>query len=215
MKRCAAALVAVLAILVTAGCTDTDEPVKPEPSTSRVPVSMTYDEAYRALPMDGTEKLPISWDLSQVQDTDEVLAARRSLVFLYWERSQTDWTPIIPIGRFLYTDDLYQLTLAPFADVTDNEDPATGPLWVKTMGVEMVGTDRATVTFCTDTGYWRRASDEPQVRKDRAILESYEMHYVQAGDGERRWLADRYFAKDVKRGPKYGAECTKWAQHQP
>jgi hypothetical protein len=176
---------------------------------------MTFEEAYQKLPMDGTKDLPIVWDLSQVPDTEEVLAARRSLVFLYWEWSSTDWTSVIPIGRFLYTDKLYRLTLAPFADVTDNSNPSRGPLWVKTMGVEKIGPDQVRVTFCTDRGHWRGVEDKPEVRKNRANLESYVMKYVQTGDGESRWLADRHFDNDGDREPKYGAECTKWAQHQP
>ena len=43
---------------------------------------------------------------------------------------------IVPIGRFLFTDKFYQQSLAPFADVTDNKEPSSGPLWVKTMGVD-------------------------------------------------------------------------------
>jgi hypothetical protein len=41
------------------------------------------------------------------------------------------------------------------------------------------------------------------------------MERVQTGDGELRWLADRHVDPDVDREAKYGAECTKWAQHQP
>jgi hypothetical protein len=176
---------------------------------------MTFEEAYRRLPMDGTRDLPITWDLSQVPDTEEVLAARRSLVLLYWEWSSTDWTPIVPIGRFLHTEEYYRKVLEPFADVTDSENPSKGPLWVKTMGVEKIGPDEVRVTFCTDLGHWRGIEDKPQVRKDRANLESYVVNRTQTGDGQRRWLVDRRFDNDGDRKPQYGAECTKWAQHQP
>jgi hypothetical protein len=176
---------------------------------------MTAEEAYRKLPMDGTKDLPIAWDLSKVPDKDEALAARRSLVFNYWQRSSADWTPIIPIGWFLHTENFYKLTLAPFADVTDNGNPLRGPLWVKTMGVEKIGPDQARVTFCIDRGHSHGVHDKPEVPKDRANLESYTMKYVQTDDGASRWLADRANDNDVDREPKYGAECTKWAQHQP
>jgi hypothetical protein len=176
---------------------------------------MTLEEAYRRLPMEGTKDLPLTWGPSEVPETEEVLAARRSLVFLYWERSSTDWTPIIPIGRFLHTEEYYREVLEPFADVTDSENPSRGPLWVKTMGVEKIDPDQVRVTFCTDRGHWRGIDDKPEVRKDRANLESYVMKHVQVTDGERRWLADRHFDNDVDREPQYGAECTKWAQHQP
>ncbi|WP_231953521.1 hypothetical protein [Actinoplanes derwentensis] len=204
-----------MVVLATAGCTDTDEPVNPGASASSAPTSMTFDEVYRILPMDGTRDLPISWDLSQVQDTDEILAARRSLAFLKWLDASTDWPSVIPIGRFLFTERSYQATLEPFINATDTNDPRIGPIWVKTVGVETNGPDQVTVTFCTDIGYWRNTSEKSQVRRDRANLESYEMHYVQTSDGQRRWLADRVSANDGKRGPKYDAECTKWAQHQP
>ncbi|MDI6097236.1 hypothetical protein QLQ12_01255 [Actinoplanes sp. NEAU-A12] len=220
MKIRAAAIVAVTVALATAGCTDSDEPTNVGASASGVPSgaapsSMTFEEAYRRLPMAGPENAPIIWDLSQTADTEEVLAARRSLAFWYWEGSSTDWTSIIPIGRLLFTDRFYQQSLAPFADVTNNEEPSSGPIWVKTMGVEKTGPDQVRVTFCTDRGHWRDADDEPGVRKDRANLESYVLKHEQTGDGERRWLTDSLIDNAVDREAQYGAECTKWAQHQP
>lgn len=190
------------------------------PSPSSAPgaaaSSMTFEEAARTLPMDGTADLPISWDSSEIPDTEQLLAARRSLVFGYWLRSSLDWSPIVPLGRFLHTEKHYRETLAPFADVTDAENRSTGPLWVKVMGVEETGTDQVRVTFCTDIGWWHRsAENKQQVRKNRANLESYVLKNVRTGDGEPRWLADQRFNPDGDREAKYGAQCTKWAQHQP
>jgi hypothetical protein len=215
VKRRAAVVTAVVVGLAAAGCTGTDEPAVVTSPSAPGEMPMTYEDAYRKLPMDGTDDLPITWDLSKVPDTEEVLAARRSLVFTYWEWSSTDWTPIIPVGRLLFTDELYELTLAPFTDVTNSRNPSRGPLWVKTMGVEKVGSGQVRVTFCIDKGHWRGVEDKPEIRKDRANLESFTMKYVQAGDGEKRWLADRVNDNDVDREPQYGAECTKWAQHKP
>ncbi|WP_412749649.1 hypothetical protein [Krasilnikovia sp. M28-CT-15] len=176
---------------------------------------MTFEEAYRKLPMDGTKDLPITWDLSGAPDTDEVLAARRGLAFEYWLDQATDWTPIIPIGRFTVTEERYEKLLAPYAKISAAENPMIGPIWVKVMGVEKNGADQATVTFCTDHGYWRHAKDSPQVRKDRANLESYQMKNVESGDGEHHWRVDGLIDNDGTREAKYGAQCTKWAQHQP
>ena len=219
MKLRAASVLAVMVTLVTAGCTDSGEPPTGGTSASSAPSgpapsSMTIEEAYRQLPIDGPENAPITWEESPEPEAEEVLAARRSLAFWYWEASSTDWTSIIPIGRFLFTDTFYQQSLAPFADVTNNEEPSSGPLWVKMMGLEKTGSDQARVTFCTDRGHWRDAG-ETGVPENRANLESYLLKYEQTGDGERRWLTDRLFDNAGDRKAQYGAECTKWAQHQP
>ncbi|BCJ45044.1 hypothetical protein GCM10010168_83820 [Actinoplanes ianthinogenes] len=208
-------LVAATVGLAAAGCTDDRRAEEPTPSSSTVAPSMTFEEAYRKLPMNGTKALPITWDLSALPDTDEVLAARRSLAFIYWERQATDWTEVIPIGRFVYTEAFYEEFLAPFARSSAVQDPLIGPIWVKVMGVERTGPNRATVTFCTDHGYWRHAEEKHfKVRQDRANLESYVMENVESGDGERHWLADHLIDNDGDRQAKYGAECTKWARHQ-
>ncbi|WP_433796348.1 hypothetical protein [Actinoplanes sp. CA-252034] len=219
MKLRATAVLAVTVALATAGCTDSDEPPAPGPSASSAPSSpapssMTIEEAYRKLPIDGPTNAPITWERSQEPESEEVLAARRSLAFWYWQGSSTDWTPIVPVGRFLFTDRFYEQSLAPFADVTDNEEPSSGPLWVKTMGVEKTGQDEARVTFCTDRGHWRDAG-VTGVPQDRANLESYVLKHEQTGDGERRWLTDRLIDNAVDREARYGADCTKWARHQP
>ena len=219
MKLRAAAVLAVMTTLVTAGCTGPDQPsntgaATPTTASSAAPSSMTIEEAYQKLPIDGPKNAPITWEKFQEPESAEELAARRSLALWYWERSATDWTTIVPIGRFLFTDRFYQQSLAPFADVTDNEEPSSGPLWVKTMGIEKTGPDQARVTFCTDRGHWRDA-DEPDVPQDRANLESYVLKLEQTGDGERRWLTDSLIDNAVDREAQYGAECTKWAQHQP
>ncbi|WP_239135497.1 hypothetical protein [Actinoplanes derwentensis] len=219
MKWWGAAVVAVMVCAVAGGCTDTDAPSNPGASPSPGVIgsdapAMTFEEAYQKLPMDGTKELPITWEPAGVPATEDLVAARRSLVFSYWLRSETDWTPIIPIGRFLFTDKHYQEVLAPSAEVTDAENPSRGPLWAKAMGVEETGPDEARVTFCTDRGYWRGVEDASEVRKDRANLESYRMTYVQTGDGERRWLTSGRTDNAVDREEQYGAQCTEWAQHQ-
>ncbi len=215
----ATAFLAVTVGLATAACTDDDPdaggttPSTAAPSSAAAP-AMTFDEAYRKLPMDGTKDVPITWDLAGAPDTDEVLAARRGLAFMYWERQSTDWTPVIPIGRYVFTEAYYEKFLAPFATASAIDDPLIGPIWVKVMGVEQTGTGQTTVTFCTDLGYWRHAEEKNfTVRKDRANLESYVLANVESGDGERHWLTDRLIDNDGDRKPTYGAACTKWAQH--
>ncbi|BFU46672.1 hypothetical protein [Krasilnikovia sp. MM14-A1004] len=219
LKVVAVPAVAVTVGLVTASCTGDDRPGDKAPpsavSSSAAGSSMTFEEAYRKLPMDGTKDLPNTWDLSGAPDTDEVLAARRGLVFSYWLGQATDWTPIVPIGRFVSTDEWYDKSLAPFVKVSTAENPMIGPIWVNVMGVEKNGADQATVTFCTDHGYWRNAEASPQVRKDRANLESYEMKNVVSGDGEHHWHVDKQIDNDRTREAKYGTQCTKWAQHKP
>lgn len=216
----AAAILAVTVGLTTAACTGDDPgtggatPSTAVPSSAAVP-AMTFEEAYRKIPMDGTTDVPVTWDLAGAPDTDEVLAARRGLAFMYWERQSTDWTPVIPIGRFVFTEAYYEKFLAPFAMSSAIEDPLIGPIWVKVMGVEQTGSGQKTVTFCTDLGYWRHAKEKNfTVRKDRANLESYVLANVESGDGERHWLTDRLIDNDGDHKPKYGAACTKWAQHQ-
>ncbi len=219
LKGLTAAIVAATAGLAMSGCTGDNPPenkVTPSAaSTSAAGPSLTFEEAYRQLPMNGTKDLPIAWDLAGAPDTDEVLAARRSLAFIYWERSSTDWTPIIPIGRFVYTEKFYQEFLAPYA-TSSTDKPLVGPIWVKVMGVETSGPDQATVTFCTDLGYWHEAEQgSATVSKNRANLESYVVESVASGDGVRHWLTDRLIDNDGDRKAKYGAACTKWAQHKP
>ncbi|GAA1643325.1 hypothetical protein [Actinoplanes couchii] len=207
-----AAIVAVVVGLTAAGCTDPAEPpAAPAPSGSAAP-SMTYEEAYRALPLDGTEQVPITWDPAGVPETAEILAARRSLAQVYWMKSLTDWAPAIRVSRLLSTDKHYDGVMAPFADTT-TDTPQTGPVWVRTMGVAKTGADETTVTFCVDTGNWGRIKDDTQRAEIRATLESYVMHHVQTGDGERRWLTDGGINGDESREGTYGAECTEWAKH--
>ncbi len=215
-KAIAGALVAV-ALGLAAGCTDEPEstPAPPAAASSPAGPALTFEEAHRKLPMDGTKELPITWDLAGAPDTEEVLAARRSLVFNYWEFGSADWTAIVPLGRYIYTERYYQEFLAPYATTTSNI-PSIGPIWTRVMGVERNGPDRATVTFCTDLGYWHEANrTNPAVRPDRGTLESHVVERVQIGDGERRWLVDQLIDKDGDRAAQYGAECTKWAQHRP
>lgn len=215
-----AAAVAVMVSLTAAGCTTNDEPTnRTTPASDALsagaPSSMTLDEAYQRVPMDGVDDLRISWDVPQGQDVDEVLAARRTLAYDYWLSQATDWTPIIPIARFLYTEEYYQQVWAGL-ETSKSDDPYVGALWVKFMDVEPLGPNQARVTFCADIGWWlQRSWDKTKPRKDRANLESFVMENVQTGDGERRWLADGHLDPDADREAKFGAECTKWAQHQP
>ncbi|BCJ48337.1 hypothetical protein GCM10010168_77370 [Actinoplanes ianthinogenes] len=218
LKALAATGVAVTLGLATAGCTDDDPGGDTAPSAaapaSAAP-SMTFDEAYQKVPLGGTKVLPITWDLAGAPDTGEVLAARRTLAYSYGLDQSTDWATSIPLGRYFYTDAYFEKVLAPFVTGT-NDNPSIGPLWVKVMGVDRAGPDQATVTFCNDIGYWHRADEKnAKIRKNRANLESYVMMNVESGDGEHHWLADRVFDPDGDRQAKYGAECTKWAQHQP
>ena len=221
MKRCAVASVAVTVVLTITGCTGTDEPTNggasPSSSAPGAPQSsMTFEEAHRKLPMDGTEGSPITWELSGVPDNEQLLAARRSLAFSYWLRGSADWSAIVPIGRFLYTERHYQEVLAPFATVTASENQSAGPLWVKAMGVEETGTDQVRVTFCTDIGWWhRKTEDTRRAREDRANLESYVVKHVQSDDAERRWLTDVQIDNAGDREQQYGAQCKQWARHQP
>lgn len=171
----------------------------PGPAEIAIP-SLAFEEAQQKLPTDGTKDLPITWYLQGAPDTDEILAARQSLAYSYWLNQATDWTLIIPVGRFVYTEAYYEKLLAPYATTSAAENPLIGPIWVKVMGVEQTGTDQATVTFCTDLGYWRHTEDKPQVRKDRANLESYVLANVDSGDGERHWLTDRRIDNDGDRG---------------
>ncbi|SFF42062.1 hypothetical protein SAMN05421541_11085 [Actinoplanes philippinensis] len=205
--------------LMAAGCTDSEKPnnggtpVASRPSAAAS--SMTFDEAYQQVPIDGVGDLKINWDLPQEADVDEVLAARRGLTHAYWRSEATDWTPIMTLAPFLFTERYYQQVLAGLGS-SGAGDPLIGPIWVKLMGVEKLGPDQARVTFCTDIGWWHEASNtNPQIRKDRANLESLVVENVQTGDGERRWLADQRWNPDADRKAKYGADCTKWAQHQP
>ena len=220
LKVFGTAVVALVVGLTTASCSEDGPPeAGPRPSAtpgSAAAPSMTFEEAYRRLPMEGTKDLPITWELSGAPTTGEVLAARRGLVFFYWLLQATDWTSIIPVGRFVYSDRYYQKILAPVATTSDTENPSIGPLWIKYMGIEKTGPDRATVTFCSDLGYWHGAENKDfKVRKNRANIESYELQKIQPGDGAQRWVADRRLDPDVSRDPKYDAECRKWARHQP
>ncbi|GLY00649.1 hypothetical protein [Actinoplanes sp. NBRC 101535] len=210
-------LTVLTAGFTTASCTNED-PSTPTPSSApdnAATPSLTFEEAYQKLPMDGTERLPITWDLAGAPDTAVVLAARRSLAYEYWIGQSTEWAPVIAIGRYFYTDRHYEKFLAPFATTT-SDNPRTGPVWSKVMGVEQSSTDQATVTFCTDLGYWHDTKDTDfTVREKRGTIQSYVMENVESGDGERHWLADRVLDPDADREAKYGKACTAWARHKP
>jgi hypothetical protein len=220
MKLSAAAIAVVMVGLVAAGCTDTDQSPDVNAANSSAASagtsSMTFEEAYQRVPIDGVGDLKISWELPPEVD-DEVSAARRSLAYNYWLPQATDWNPIIPIGRFLFTDWWYQQVLSKYETNSGASDPSIGPIWIKFMGTEQLGQDQVKVTFCTDIGWWHRTSESDQkVREDRANLESLIMHNVQTGDGERRWLTNQHFnPAGEDQNAKYGAECTKWARHKP
>ncbi|GLY00647.1 hypothetical protein [Actinoplanes sp. NBRC 101535] len=208
----ATTLLAVAVALTIAGCTDDSQPTT-EPVASPATPPLTFEEAYQQVPMDGTERLPITWELTGAPDTDEVLAARRSLAYEYWLSQATDWSPIIAVGRYFYTDEYYDRSLAPYA-TTVSDNPYTGPIWAKVMGVEQTGTDHATVTFCADLGYWHTAqSKDAKVREARGSVQSYVMENITSADGEGHWLTAQRLDPDVDRRTKYGAECTKWAKH--
>ncbi|WP_231956895.1 MULTISPECIES: hypothetical protein [unclassified Actinoplanes] len=194
-----------------------DKTTPPAANGSAGTPSMTFDEAYRKVPMNGTANQPITWDVTSTPDTEEVLAARRSFAFLHWEKQATDWAPILPIGRYLYTDDYYASVFAPFITSTSPiEDPWAGPIWVKSVGVEQMAPDRQRVTFCADLGNWHHGSEKPYAAPGhRGVIQSYEMQNVESGDGERHWLTDRVFNPDIDRQAKYGSACTKWAVHKP
>lgn len=218
--RLRVAAVVVMVGLTAAGCTGADDPKNegtsvtdpPSPSASS---SMTFEEAYQLVPLDGAGNLKIVWELPQGAHAEEVLGARRALAHDYWSSRATDWTPVMSTARFLFTEQYYQSVLAGLG-TSGVEDPYVGPIWVKLMGVEKLGPDRARVTFCTDIGWWLQTSwDRTEPRKDRANLESFVMENVTTGDGERRWLADRHLDPDADREAKYGAQCAEWAQHQP
>ncbi|MFI1993418.1 hypothetical protein [Actinoplanes sp. NPDC020271] len=88
----------------------------------------------------------------------------------------------------------------PFAAVSAEPDPSTGPTLVRLMGVEKSGADRSVVMFCTDLGYWHEAQQKkPGVRADRAVVESFVTENVPTGDGEKHWLVDRHFDPDTDR----------------
>jgi hypothetical protein len=219
LKVVAAAVAAVAAGLTAVGCSGDDPPAgsttSPATPSSAVAPSMTFDEANRKLPMDGTKDLPITWEVSGAQDTDLVLAARRSLAFIYWERASADWAPIIPLGRYFYTEEHYQKFLAPYANAIET-NPLAGRLWIKYMGAEKTGADETTVTFCGDFGFLRSAKQpSPPARPQQWNLESYRMKKVMTGDGESHWLADGLIDNDGNREAKYGAQCAAWAKHKP
>ncbi|WP_430790287.1 hypothetical protein [Actinoplanes sp. G11-F43] len=203
-------VVASVVLLSTAACT-TDPPPAPAPSAAAP--AMTVDEAHRLLPMDGAGDLTITWDPSP--DTDEVQAARRSLALNYWMDAVTDWTSIIPVGRMLSADRHYREVLAPFAESTDAGKPASGPMWVKTMGAQKIRPYQVQVTFCTDLGHLREDGKPYRDIKKRANLETYLMQYVTTADGNRGWRTASVATTDFSRAKTYGPECTRWARHQP
>lgn len=216
----ATALLTVTVLLISAACTDDGLGTPGANSSATAPengagTSMTFEEAHQKIPMDGTKDVPITWDLAGAADANYILAARQGLAYEYWLRQSINWTPVIPIGRFVFTEAYYRQFLAPFAMESAVGDPLIGPIWVKFMGIEQTGSGQTTVTFCSDLGYWRHAEEKGfTVRKDRANLESYVLIEVESGDGERHWLVDRLIDNDGDREPQYGAECTKWAQHR-
>lgn len=214
----AAAVVAVTVGLTVVGCTGDDPETgatTPTAGPSSAPaLSMTFDEASRKLPMDGTKELPITWEVSAAEDTDEVLAARRGLAFLYWERASTDWAPMVALGPYFHTDKYFQASIAPYASGAET-NPMLGHQWFKLMGVEKAGADEATVTFCGDIGLRRRADEKTvPARPKRWNLESYVVKNVMTGDGESHWLVDDRNDNDTDREGKYGAQCEAWAQHK-
>ncbi|GLY00648.1 hypothetical protein [Actinoplanes sp. NBRC 101535] len=209
----ATTLLAVAVALTIAGCTDDSQPTT-EPVASPATPPLTFEEAYQQVPMDGTERLPITWELTGAPDTDEVLAARRSLAYEYWLSQATDWGPIVTLGNYFYGDSHYDRFLAPFASTT-SDNPYVGPVWIRVMGVEQTGTDQATVVFCTDDGYLHESEDTDfTVRDKRASVQSYTMTNVASGDGERHWLAETRSNPDTGREAKYGKACTAWARHK-
>lgn len=176
---------------------------------------MTFDEAYRQVPIDGLGDLKIIWDSARGPDSEEVLGARRALAHGYWGSQATDWTPVMSTAPFLFTERYYQQVFAGVG-TSGAGDPYVGPIWVRLMEAETLAPGLARVTFCTDISWWLQSSwDGTKPRKDRANLESFIMEKVQADDGELRWLADRHLNPDIDREGKYGAECTEWAQHRP
>ncbi|HWS31938.1 MAG TPA: hypothetical protein VN408_04255 [Actinoplanes sp.] len=204
------AVAAVVMCLAAAGCTgDLDPPL--EQTLPSVSPSLTAEQAFARLPLDGTDQVPITWDLSGRKSADLLLGAQRGLAFLYWQWGSTDWTPIMPVGKIVHWGPYYEGRLSEFENVTDFQEPATGPLWVKLMGYD--GED---VTFCTDRGHWRDDEDSPGARTNRAQLETFSMTQEKRdSSGYKAWVVLDYDPLDAEMRAKYQAACTKWAQHQP
>ncbi|HWS31939.1 MAG TPA: hypothetical protein VN408_04260 [Actinoplanes sp.] len=210
-------LVAAAAVLTTAGCTGADSPAAPSPAVSgSAAPSLTYEEAVGRIPMDGTEQLKVHWDTSGVPDTDIVLAARRALAFDYWKSSVSDWTQVVPAGRPLVTETYYRTIMEQFAGSTDSGADHNGTVWLRTAGVDQIRPYQAKVVFCADIGHLRySATESTAVRKKRAYLVEQDMQYVKTADGTSRWLFRGGGETEAATSATYGADCAKWAKHQP
>ncbi len=185
----------VATALMVAGCSP-DTPPTPTPAPAASPTPMSREEAYAAVPLDGTADTPITWDLTAVKESTKVLAARHGLAHLYWQWGATDWTPIIPVAEALYLHVFYEQSWEPFAGVTDFTEPVNGPLRVKAMGEDKTSEGFPVVTFCTDRSRWGDSGDRP-------VLETYLIH------SDAR--LGSYFVADEDAEAKYRTQCTEWA----
>jgi hypothetical protein len=217
-RRLVTVVVALAAATVTAGCTD--DPGRPAPTpapTSSTP-TLTYQEAYARIPLDGDPKAPVRWEVPPVADAEQASAteaARRGVAFDYWWSAQPDQGQGGYLARYLYTAQLYDKLFGKLSP-GPNADPNVGPVWVKVMGTEPTAPDEVWVTFCADIGWWHDGSKPAdQHRAERDSLLSLQMRKVRQDDGEPRWLIDRWLDEDTDRKPRYGRQCTAWATHTP
>lgn len=228
----AAALVVFTAAGLVTACGPAGEaPDPPSPSPSAEPPSasptwwgpeISYEEAYRRIPIDGGAAVRLHWELPEVTDPDEaeaLLATRRFIALDRYRGSLELPNTEAYLYQYVATRRFVEDHFPPGGLGLDaRNDPDVGTVWVWVMAVRRVAPNEIRVETCTDIGWLHEipyhATDEP--RLPRAVLEWYRVRRERAGDGVDRWLVDGMNPHaDGDLGPEAVERCDAWATHTP
>lgn len=210
---------ALAGVLVVTGACSGQGGTKPPPRAAK-PSSLSYDQAVRLIPLNGTKELPLTWRVPETDTAAEkeaVLAAQRYIALYHYLGSLEQPAQIARVSPQVATERLSKIDVGIYGSSDGNPDPSVGPLWIWMLDVSMDGSDKALIDLCFDFGwYGNRSSTKDRPRKSRrASLQSIEVQRVRSTGQPPRWKAANFNIKADELAPRYAKQCNAWAKHTP
>lgn len=192
----------------------------PSPAPTWFGPAISYEEAYRRIPMEGTEDVRLIWEVPELSDPAEseaVLATRRFIAIDHFRGSVARPNEHAYLYQYVATRNYMQIYPAHGPDPRATNRPDVGTVWIWVMAVRRVAPDEIRVETCTDIGWLHEVpgpTEEP--RLPRSPLEWYRVKLERGGDGVERWLVDGVNPNaDRDLGPEAVERCDSWATHTP
>jgi hypothetical protein len=207
------------ALVVIGACTGQGG-TKPPPRGAK-PSPLSYDQAVRLIPLNGTKELPLTWRLPEAgtaAEKEATLAAQRYIALYHYLGSLERPAQMARVSPQVATERISKIDVGIYGSSDGNPDPSVGPLWIWMLNMSMDGSDKAFIGLCIDMGWWgdrSRTKDLPR-KSRRASLQSIEVQRTQSAGQPPRWKAADFNNKaDEKLAPRYAKQCTAWAKHTP